>query len=127
MCKYLLELIAFNANDPEDYYNSNHNNKTRLSILSLNLHCTTNEVWSKAMFLHVSVIQFRGCMPLYPRGYASGYRGCLPLVWGCEHTSSWTHPLDTHTWTHPRLPPPHPAPLSTSGRYASYWNAFLDF
>ena len=75
MCKYLLELIAFNANDPEDYYNSNHNNKTRLSILPLDLHCTTNEVWSKAMFLHVSVIQFRGVSASVSKGVCLWVQG----------------------------------------------------
>ena len=35
MCKYLLDLIGFNTDDPEDYYDSNYNSKTKLSIISL--------------------------------------------------------------------------------------------
>ena len=31
MCKYLLDLIEFNVDKPEDYYDS----KTKLSIISL--------------------------------------------------------------------------------------------
>ena len=35
MCKYLLQLIGFNADEPEDYYDSNHNSKMKLSIILL--------------------------------------------------------------------------------------------
>ena len=41
MCKYLLDLIGLTLRRQlqlEDYYNSNYNNKTKLSIISLNLH-----------------------------------------------------------------------------------------
>ena len=31
MCKYLLDLIGFNVNEPEDYYD----NKTKLCLISL--------------------------------------------------------------------------------------------
>ena len=33
MCKYLLDLTEFNADKPEDYYDS----KTKLSIISIKL------------------------------------------------------------------------------------------
>ena len=70
--------------------------------------------------LHLSVILF------------TGGRGCTPP--GHTHSPGHTHPW-THTpiWTSPRLdthpghrrPCTHIPPLrSTSGRYASYWNAF---
>ena len=35
MCKYLLDLIEFNADKPEDYYDRNYDSKTKLSIISL--------------------------------------------------------------------------------------------
>ena len=35
MCKYLVNLIGFNADEPEDYYDSNHNSKMKLSSISL--------------------------------------------------------------------------------------------
>ena len=73
--------------------------------------------------------------------YASGSRGCTPLV---THPTGhplpqhnpighWTrNPLDPHNpldiplWTH--LRDSHPSPLrSTCGQYASYWNAFWFF
>ena len=60
-------------------------------------------------------------------------RGVVPLglcggVHPLETHTPWTHtplghtrPLDTHTHT----PRTHPPLWSTSGRYASYWNAFV--
>ena len=69
------------------------------------------------MFLHLSVILFTGgCLPLYMLGYTpwSDTVGvCLSACW------------DTPPGRHPplgRQPPPHG---DCSGRYASYWNAFL--
>ena len=53
-------------------------------------------------------------------GSASGTRGCPHPP--DTHTDPWTHPPPGHTHT---LDPPPPPPRSTSGRYASYWNAFL--
>ena len=60
----------------------------------------------KVMFLHLSVILFRGGVG------ASGSGVCL-WVWGV-YNPGHTHPLFTPT-----------PPQSTSARYASYWNAFL--
>ena len=45
----------------------------------------------------------------------------------CSHTPLDTHPLVTHPRTYtPRTRTP-PSLWSTSGQYASYWNAFLSF
>ena len=85
--------------------------------------------FAEVMFLHLSVILFAG--------------GCLPLVWGEPpgqtlppgQTSTWVDtPLDRHTpWAdtpmgiYPsgKTPHEHYGIQSTSGRYVSYWNAFL--
>ena len=78
-----------------------------------------NEVVAKVIFLHLSVIH-------------SVHRGgCLSACWdttpppGAEPRSR--HPPEqTPPWS--RHPPPweaHSSIRSTSGRYASYWNAFL--
>ena len=64
-----------------------------------------NEVVAKVIFLHLSVILFTG-----GRGSASLHAGIPPLS-----------PPDQTP------PPPEPSIRSTSGRYASYWNAFLFF
>ena len=84
-----------------------------------NLLPPANDIWDKVMFLHLSVILFTGG-GVYPS-----------MQWG-------RHPPDRHP---PRqtTPPPqgrHPRPWantpleyyairSTSGRYSSYWNAYL--
>ena len=73
-----------------------------------------NEVVAKVIFLQVCVC---------PRG------GCLPqCMLGCHTPPRWRTPPG---WRTP-LPPPPPPPgeadssiRSTSGRYASYWNAYL--
>ena len=97
-----------------------------------------NEVVAKVIFLHLSVILFTG-----GRGSASVHAGIPPP----EQTPPLSrHPLGTRPpkeQTHPpgtrptrnRHPPPRADPLpfpgadssirSTSGWYASYWNAFL--
>ena len=68
----------------------------------------------KVMFLHLSVILFTG-------GSATPHPlGTHPL-WA--HTPLGTPPLGTHT-PHP-LCIVHAGIRSTSGRYASYWNAFF--
>ena len=92
------------------------------------------------MFSQVTVCPWRRCLPLVPRG-------CLPLVaGGFSHTPLGRHPLGRHPhgqtppgrnpqgrhlllpsacWdTHPACPV-HARIRSTSGRYASHWNAFL--
>ena len=85
-----------------------------------------NEVWG--IFLHLSVIPFtRGrCLP-----------NCMLRYTPPPRHSPWTHPPDRHplwthtswTHTHPDTPqtdhPPDSGIRSTSGRYASYWNAYL--
>ena len=67
-----------------------------------------NEVWGNVIFLHLSVILFKG------RGTWTG-------------TPWQVHPPGRYTPQ--QVPPPGPAThagiRSTSGRYASYWNAFL--
>ena len=60
-----------------------------------------NEVWGKVMFLHMSVILFTG-------GWVSAH--CM-----LRHTPPWA---DTP-------PPGYYGIQSTSGWYASYWNAYL--
>ena len=50
---------------------------------------------------------------------ASGSGGCAYPPGYTRHTHTWTPPGDTHP---PRSLRP---PRSTSGQYASYWNAFL--
>ena len=71
--------------------------------------------WGKVMFLHVSVILFTG-----------GGRSCLSACWETRPpTPGSRHP--------PRADTPQEHPLRsacweirpTSGRYASYWNAYL--
>ena len=98
----------------------------------------------KVMFLHLCVILSARGGGLSGSGsgrYASGSRGCTPLV---THPTGhplpqhnpighWTrnpldpqNPLDIPLWTH--LRDSHPSPLrSTCGQYASYWNAFWFF
>ena len=84
-----------------------------------------NEVWGKVMFSQVFAYpRGGGVLPLNPGG-------CLPLglgvcvylwVWGCALESEGV-PLGLRGCTHPLDPPP---PLrSSSGQYASYWNALL--
>ena len=48
-------------------------------------------------------------------------QGVCLWVWGWVYITLDTHPLDTHTLN----TPPNTHARSTSGRYASYWNAFL--
>ena len=67
---------------------------------SINVIIVLNSSCGKVMFLHLSVILFTG--------------GCLPLGPGGVHPRS----PDRHP-----LPPPRDG--HCSGRYASYWNAFL--
>ena len=68
-----------------------------------------NEVWGKVMFLHLCVILFKG-------GFASGKRGLRPGSGVCIHRKGGLHP---------GLPNGYYEIQSTSGRYASYWNASL--
>ena len=109
-----------------------------------------NEVWSKVIFLHLSVILFTGGsasvhdgIPQPPRPGTPWTRDCSPP----SDTPQTRHPLgqtppgsDTPWSRHPHPEadtpqtrhPPH-TPLrsacweirSTSGRYASHWNAIL--
>ena len=84
-----------------------------------------NEVVAKVMFLHLFVILFTG----------GGV--CLGACWDTTHPpKEQTPPRSRHpppradTPPHPRSRhPPEPTPSppirSMSGRYASYWNAFL--
>ena len=73
--------------------------------------------WSKVMFLHLSLILFtgRGCLPQCMLGY-------IPL--GGDPPGR--HQVDTLP---PRKTPPGSSAYweirATSGRYASYWNAYL--
>ena len=63
------------------------------------------QIWGKVMFLHLSVILFMG----------RGQGGCLPHF--MQGYTPW-HPRQTPT-------PKHYGIRSTSGQYASYWNAYL--
>ena len=77
-----------------------------------------NEVWGKVIFLHLSVILFKGGVPgQVPPGKYTPLAGTPPG----RYTPQQVHPQ--------QVPPPGPAThagiRSTSGRYASYWNAFL--
>ena len=80
--------------------------------------------WGKVMFVHVSVILFTGgCLPQCMLGYTHPLGRHLP----------WVGPPGRHApipgQTPPGQTPPHSACWirSTSGRYASYWNAILFF
>ena len=77
------------------------------SIGSYGLLPPANEVWGKVIFLHLSVILFTGGGP-----------------W--QVPPGQVHPLGRYS---PRADAPpsavHAEILSTSGQYASYWNAFL--
>ena len=79
------------------------------SIGSYGLLPPANEVWGKVIFLHLSVILFTG---------GGEVPGQVP--------PGQVHPLGRYT---PRADAPpsavHAEILSTSGQYASYWNAFL--
>ena len=78
-----------------------------------------NQVWGKVVF-HRCLSVHKGGICLWVQECASG---------SGVHTPWTPPPRNTHThWTHtsPGTPPGHaPSPRSTSGRYASYWNAFL--
>ena len=72
---------------------------------------------------------FHRCLSVH-RWCTSGSWGCASRSRGCAHPP-WTYtPLDT-PWTPPPLghtpswTPPWTPPTVNSGRYASYWNAFL--
>ena len=77
-----------------------------------------NEVVAKVMFLHLSVILFTGGV-------------CLSACW--DTTSRIRYPPGAATPPPPKQTPPRSRPpteadsgiWSMSGRYASYWNAFL--
>ena len=94
---------------------------------------------AKVIFLHLSVILFTGgvlpqCMLGYqhpPRPGRHPPRGDPP-----EQTPPWTRQTPPGPGRHPpgadtppdQADPPHRGSIrSTSGRYASYWNAFLFF
>ena len=106
----------------------------------------TNEVWGKVIFLHLSVILFTGVWS------ASVHAGISPpppprTRHPLEQTPPWDQAPPEQTpqtgqtppgTRHPSLeqtpPPPQSRPprssacweiRSTSGRYASYWNAIL--
>ena len=94
-----------------------------------------NEVWGKVMFLQLSVILFtvEEYLGRYPLG-----RYTPQQVQYLGKYTPWQVPPGRHTpWqVHPQAgtPPSRYTPLamhagiqSTSGRYASYWNAFLFF
>ena len=122
------------------------------SIYCLTVYYRPQRSWAKVIFLHLSVIlltgggtwsgtgvggvpgQVPGGVPgLVPGGCTwSGPRGVY-LVWswgGC----TWSGPGGC-TWQTPSPPGPGTPPgtryppgiRTTSGRYASYWNAFLFF
>ena len=67
------------------------------------------EVWGKVIFLHLSVI-------LFTRG--GGVSGQVPPG---RYTPGQVHPPGRYSPS----PSVHAWIRSTSGRYASYWNAFL--
>ena len=80
-----------------------------------------NEVWGKVIFLHLSVILFT----VGEGGLPQGMLGFAPPPEQTPHPGS-RHPLEqTHPWS--RHPPCSACweIRSTSGRYASYWNAIL--
>ena len=95
-----------------------------------------NEFVAKVIFLHLFVILFTGgclpqCMPQCPREQTPPQEQTPPR----EQTPPWeqTPPPGRHT-SQEQTPPPrsrppqsrHPSGIrSMSGRYASYWNAFL--
>ena len=72
-----------------------------------------NEVGAKVMFLLMSVILFTGGLPQCMLGYPPGGR---PPSWEQAPPGAGTPPREAD------LPP---GIQSMSGRYASYWNAFL--
>ena len=85
-----------------------------------------NEVWDQVMFLHLSVIHsvHSGRLPHCMLGYTLP-RQTTPQA----DTTLGRHPqADTHLGRHPPgQTPPSDAmdTVSTSGRCASYWNAYL--
>ena len=92
-----------------------------------------NEVVTKVIFLHLSVIHsvHGGGLPQCMLGYHHTPPEQTPL----EQTTPWSRPSQSRhpppradVPTHPPTPTPWEANSgiwSTSGRYASYWNAFL--
>ena len=68
----------------------------------------------KVMFLHLSVILFTGGLP-----YPSGQTPLADTLPGADT------PLGRHPWTDTSPCTVHDGIRSTSGRYASFWNAIL--
>ena len=85
-----------------------------------------DKVWDKVVF--------HRCLSVHKGGVCLWVLGTHPLGTPPPRNTH-THTLDTYIpwdtpWTHPlpwldTPPPPPPFPRSTSGWYASYWNAFL--
>ena len=102
----------------------------------------TNEVWGKVIFLHLSVILFTGGgtwagtpwtgTPPWagtPPGRYTPWAGTPPgQVHPPGRYTPWAGtPPSRYTLPWAGTPPPamHAGIRSTSGRYTSYWNAFL--
>ena len=86
-----------------------------------------NEVWSKIMFLHLSVIQRGGRLPsMHHRSHDPGglHPGGLHLGVGIEQIPGSAY-LPSWGIVHPPRYMGNYEIRSTSRRYASYWNAFL--
>ena len=70
------------------------------------------------MFLHLSVILFTGGFATHTHTHTHTqtppHHGRHPPPWADTHTPGQSHPCAVHAVIR-----------STSGRYASYWNAFL--
>ena len=94
-----------------------------------------NEVCGKVLFLHVSVIMFTGEGSTWAGTPPGRYTPLGRYTPGQVHSPWAGTPLwvgtpagQVHPWadTHQVHPPAmHAGIRSTSGRYASYWNAFL--
>ena len=93
-----------------------------------------NEVVAKDIFLHLSVILFTGgvclsaCLDTPSRADTPpGSRHPPPPLPRADTFPGSRHPLPEQTPPSRHPPPPEAdsSIRSTSGRYASYWNAFL--
>ena len=94
-----------------------------------------NEVWGKVIFLHLCVILFTGGVPgQVPPGRYTPRAGTRPgryTPWQVHPhrqvhpPGRYTPPRQVHPWQVHTPPTVHAGIRSTSGRYASYWNAFL--
>ena len=103
-------------------------------IFSMWLLPPANEVWGKVIFLHLCVILFTGGGGLPPGGSLPPGGVCIQggLHPGggsasggsvCRGVCIWEESASRGGWADP--PIGYCGIRSTSGRYASYWNAFL--